>query len=196
MATTSGHRRRRRVSLLRSKPLGTIAVLALAMGVALVALFASVRPPSSGASAYAATGENRPVSQGLSIKDLGTLGRNRSYAYEINELGQVAGDSETASGTEHAFLWQNGKMRDLGTLGTRVGAYSYANDINNHGQVVGNSHTASGRDRAFLWQNGRMRDLGTLGGNRSYAYEVNEHGQVAGGSDTASGREHAVLWSK
>jgi probable HAF family extracellular repeat protein len=84
------------------------------MGVALVALLASLSLLSPKTSAYAATSEDRPVSQGLSIKDLGTLrGGGYSWGAQINELGQVVGTSEAASGTEHAFLWQNGKMRDL-----------------------------------------------------------------------------------
>jgi len=107
MKTTSRHRSRR-VSLIRSKPFVMIVVLALAMGVALVAFLASVSfSPTT--SAYAATSsENRLVSQQLSITDLGTLGGGYSYdsyAYRINDLGQVVGDSTTASGRDHAVLW-------------------------------------------------------------------------------------------
>src|SRR3954452_12835790 len=106
MATTSGHRSRR-FSLISSEPLGRmIVVLSLAMGVALVALLASVSfSPTT--SAYAATSsENRLVSQQLSITDLGTLGRRYSIASGINDLGQVVGESSTASGRIDAFLWQ------------------------------------------------------------------------------------------
>jgi probable HAF family extracellular repeat protein len=48
----------------------------------------------------------------------------------------------------HAFLWENGAMTDLGTLG---GNYSVAVVINERGQVVGYSLTASGEEHAFLW---------------------------------------------
>jgi probable HAF family extracellular repeat protein len=104
MATTSGHRSRR-FSLISSEPLGRmIVVLSLAMGVALVAFLASVSL-SPTTSAYAATSENQLGSQQLSITDLGTLGGSYSYAYGINDLGQVVGYSRTASGRDHAVLW-------------------------------------------------------------------------------------------
>ena len=62
----------------------------------------------------------------------------------------------------HGFVWQDGKMTDLGTLGGRS---SRPRAINERGQVVGESVTASGETHPFLWQNGKMTDLGTLGGS-------------------------------
>jgi probable HAF family extracellular repeat protein len=95
----------------------------------------------------------------------------------------------------HAFLWQNGKMRDLGTLPGE--SQSRAEDINNRGQVV----CWSGG--AFLWQNGKMRDLGALSGvDESAALGINSLGQVVGyarpsdydpDGDVFS---NAVIWSK
>ena len=38
--------------------------------------------------------------------------------------------------TRHAFLWQNGKMTDLGTPGGKS-TNCHANAINSNGQVVG-----------------------------------------------------------
>ena len=35
----------------------------------------------------------------------------------LNNSGQVAGTSETADEQKHAFLWEDGSMVDLGTLG-------------------------------------------------------------------------------
>ena len=56
-------------------------------------------------------------------RDLGTLGGLGSRALAINGSGQIVGTSVTASGQTHAFLWQEGAMIDLGTLG---GKYSEA----------------------------------------------------------------------
>lgn len=146
------------------------------------------------------------------VTTLGTLSHvpagNRSGAEAINDRGQIVGGSTINRRVgvyflQHAFLWQSGKMRDLGALpGDR---WSQATGINNKGQVVGLSRKVTteedvrepGRERAFVWGKGGMTDLKTLGGLRSFAAGINNRGQIVGkstlrpGSDT----EHACLWS-
>src|SRR5438552_16214875 len=55
------------------------------------------------------------------VTDLGTLGGTYSYAYGINNAGQVAGGSATPTQSggvfQTAFLWSGGHMINLGTLG-------------------------------------------------------------------------------
>ena len=144
------------------------------------------------------------------ICDLGTLGGEFSEAVAINDDGQIVGSADTERSKQgrriaHAFLWEKGKMRDLGTLpGFESGSQAVA--INDRGQVVGSSLSGAsdkhGRSiwHAFLWQKGTMRDLGTLGGPSSSAYAINERGQVVGAADTKviarSGHHvtHAFLW--
>src|SRR5512135_2618138 len=101
------------------------------------------------------------------MTDLGTLGGAvGSWASGINDCGQVIGQSYTAAGELHAFLYSAGAMTDLGTLG---GTASYATAINNRGQIIGHSPTITGATHAFLYSAGAMTDLGTLGGTASYA---------------------------
>jgi probable HAF family extracellular repeat protein len=103
----------------------------------------------------------------------------------INDSGQIAGTS-----ANHAFLWENGVMTDLGTLG---GNLSAANAINDRGQVAGESNTASGEMHAFLWEHGVMTDLGTAG-ETSSAHGINNRGEIVGATFGKNVRGGAVLW--
>jgi len=126
------------------------------------------------------------------VTNLGTLGGSQSWAYALNNHGQVVGYASTVTGYEHAFLWQNGGMTDMGTLG---GSTSRTNSINNSGQVVGYSQNTQGNTLGFIWQNGGMLGLGTLGGIQSYANAVNDSGQVIGYAyDQTNQYQRACLW--
>ena len=142
------------------------------------------------------------------MRDLGTLGTGTdafpgpSCANERN--GQVTGfsfiDSTPNPGTgvptEHAFLWENGKMTDLGTLGGTLVGFDAAQCVNNRGQVAGVS-TLSGDQiiHPFLWDHGVLTDLGTLGGDFTITTWLNNGGEVVGGTTLAGEAEfHATLW--
>jgi probable HAF family extracellular repeat protein len=99
---------------------------------------------------------------GGSPRVLGTLGGSRAIAYEINETGQVVGQSFLPGGTVvHIFLWQEGVcMKDLGSLlpdDTGVGVQS----INNRGEVVGWSCGPSEPIGCgpFYWRNGMKQPI-------------------------------------
>ncbi len=96
-------------------------------------------------------------------------------AVAVNDSGEIAGDRNVSGGASHAFLYSNGAMQDLGTLG---GASSGAYGINNSGQVVGEAGTAPGSNAsdAFLYSNGTMTALDNSG--HSSANAINNEGQV------------------
>jgi len=145
--------------------------------------------------------------------DLGLLlgGGLGSVSGDVNDRGQVVGsalntvpDRCNISGLPtqlRAFLWQNGLMQDLGTLG---GPDASAFFINDRGQITGISHTelidpANGcpHTHPFFWQNGTMIDIGTLGGSEAQPQSLNQLGQVVGISLVAGDQAlHPFLWSK
>ena len=119
------------------------------------------------------------------VTDLGTLGGETARAADINDQGQIVGNSATADSELHAFLWQAGVMSDLQVPGLK----STGIDINEAGTVLG-----SAGGSPFLWEGGTITFLPTLDGAAAGARQLNEAGQAVGSSRTGTGYTHAVLW--
>lgn len=136
--------------------------------------------------------------------DLGTLGGPDSWGASVNERGQVAGWALVDSTVQHPFLWESGRMIDLGTLGGTsavVGSLAASGagaSLNNRGQVIGTSNLAGDLiHHPFLWDGGALRDMGTLGGDNGEAYWINDTGEVVGRADLLGSQvHHAFLWKK
>ena len=133
------------------------------------------------------------------MRDLGALaGFPDTIASAISEDLTIVGSSGTSaqgvltaiSGTSHAWVWQSGKMHDLGTL--QPGESSYANGINDADVIVG----CSG-DRAVRWTNKQIVDLNTLidpssGWTLTCANAINRNGWIAG-DGVYHGQQRAFL---
>jgi probable HAF family extracellular repeat protein len=174
--------------------------------------------PLTGFPAYHATIWRHGV-----LSDLGTFGGSDSQAVDVNNLGQVVGVAgnaipdeyagglgpcitwfgcNTVATQQRAFLWEGGKLQDLGTLG---GNDAIAYLVNQQGQVVGVSYTNTTANETtglptqdpFFWQHGKMTDLGSLGGAYGSARWLNDWGQVVGYSDLNGDQSvHGFFWER
>ena len=197
---------------------------------------------ASGEASLADGNWHATLYQGRFKTDLGTLGGLNSAAFgSPNAIGQVVGAAETShsdpngedfcgfyasgapwSGTTcRGFLWEDGWMIPLSTLGGHNGA---ASAINNQGEVAGNAETARTdstcppydptlgqyqvlQDKPVVWENGLIQELPTYPGDPDgFAIAINDHGQVAGASGVCStfnlinglylSPVHALLWDQ
>lgn len=108
------------------------------------------------------------------ITDLGVLVEGKtSCARCINNNGQIAGYAISSDYRQHACLWSNGDITDLGT----PGCTSAALDINDNGQMVGYLRWLN--FNACSWQNGTTTQIGNFS-SLSIAYGINNSGQIVG----------------
>jgi len=168
------------------------------------------------------------------IQDLGVLpeGGYESGSVVVNSSGEVTGWAfntvpdpfslasvsfvfypyEAPGGFQtRAFLYRDGSMKDLGTLG---GPDAFPMGMNELGQVFGISYTSPNANSGngcdpgvppnvptqdpFFWDKDTgMIDLGTLGGTCGYAQAINNNGIVVGQSNLAGDQaSHAFVWSR
>jgi probable HAF family extracellular repeat protein len=147
------------------------------------------------------------------VRDLGNLGGKKTaytspsaWATDLNLNGQVVGTSRAAKGTPHppyhAFLWEKGKMTDLGVPKGDMGSEAWG--INERGQVLGRSYDKNGKYHLFVWDKGRITPLRGLGGTTATfgapqegrGNAINDRGQIIVNAATyeSGSIERALVW--
>ena len=135
------------------------------------------------------------------VQDLGLVGANFNQPgqpFVISNTGWVAGGAGVGA-AEHAALWHEGSMTDIGNPG--LGGNSIAFGVDEFGHAVGEAediatnlstkedfcgfqfmgYTSSPTPCVpFIWNEGKMVRLRTLGGVNGVANQINSYGVVAG----------------
>jgi probable HAF family extracellular repeat protein len=181
----------------------------------------TVNPPENSTSTTVARGRAVISIYGFNI-DLGTLGKPDGNSWinwgGINDRGEAVGMSETADpdpnredicgfGTHLTcvpFLWRDGHMSALPTLGGNNGQ---ASAINNRGEVVGYAEdgavdstcpagTTNNRiTLPALWERGSAEALPLVGNDPDgVAFGINDRGQAVGYSGNCTTATHAAMW--
>jgi probable HAF family extracellular repeat protein len=110
------------------------------------------------------------------ITDLGVLpgeGGIFTVPTAINNAGEVVGNGDNRESMERAWVFRNGNMTDLGTLG---GPQASATAINASGEIIGFAQTATDADHGFLDRGGKMTDLG----NNLLPNAISNNGVIVG----------------
>ncbi|MHB1001423.1 MAG: hypothetical protein ACYC27_19460 [Armatimonadota bacterium] len=155
-------------------------------------------------------GQHAFVWESGSMTDLGSI-NGSSWGFDINDLGQVAGQSQILkngnSGPLHAALWDDGEIVDLGALFETPDEWSLALAINNHCEIVG----ISAIDRipmkdppgsyssvfcGFYWEDDQLYDLNDLIDHPEKWFiktpsDINDNGVIVG---VGKYTENGVVW--
>jgi hypothetical protein len=124
---------------------------------------------------------------------LDVLGAKATYAYGLNDQGQVVGIWLDSEDLAHGFLYDKGAYRPLEVLGAR-GTWAFG--INNAGDIVG-AYMDSASVHGFRYdgQTYHLLDIpGVPAGNFQGAYGINNAGLIAGSYRTDS--FHSFLYDK
>ncbi|MGB8470823.1 MAG: hypothetical protein WCD71_11740, partial [Candidatus Sulfotelmatobacter sp.] len=102
-------------------------------------LFAALALPLT----IAAQDTQQPTLKQYTVTDLGTLpGGNFSQPFFMNRYGLISGSSSLADGSQHATLWLDGLMGDIGAPGLG-GPNSIAFGDNERFQSAGEAETST-----------------------------------------------------
>ena len=133
------------------------------------------------------------------LTDLGPAGNPFSQASYVTNRGVVTGVYTAPDGTQHAAVWQGGRIFDIAKPGLG-GPNSLAGGLNDLGQIViqGESSAKDPNNENFcgygdglaclpyVWQFGTITPLPTLGGNNGSWAQINNRGEVAGFAENST----------
>jgi len=160
---------------------------------------------------------NANASDRYTLVDLGTLGGSFSSPSDINNSRQIVGSSsrndklecagfEDDVVCEYAFLWQNGKLTDLGHLNPSATS-TQPNSINDNGVIAGTEKTLATfpdagsalQSRPFIYRRGVFSSLPLLWKDITadgLANSINGAGAITGFSRDKSGQQVLVKWTR
>ena len=136
----------------------------------------------------------------LDNPNAGTGISSETYAYDINNKGQIVGGFTTGSNEHHGFIYSSGAYTSVDVPNAKFGTSVHG--INDSGQMTGlYVDDISTRVHSFLYDRNTFvtldhpdaADIGFTAGTQ--AYGINNYGQVVGVYNDSSGVGHGFLYS-
>ena len=135
------------------------------------------------------------------MQDIGSLGGTCTLAYDLNNRGQVVGESsQLGDPTNLAFVWD--RAAGINPLPTGANLYGAALAINDAGAIAGYGDAPDGQTDAILWRRTGGKWQATYLGNLHSGYcalglSINSSGQVVGNSGpNGCSTTLAFLWEE
>lgn len=113
-------------------------------------------------------------------REIEGLAGTSAWAWDINDQGDIVGETGEHRGPRRGFVLASGKVTRVGTLGGESSAV-YA--LNNRGDFAGSSSIAGeAATHGFVSLAGAVWIIHPLGGTACYPKDINERGDVVGES--------------
>lgn len=136
-------------------------------------------------------GGNGSKSYSFSYTTIDYPGAYATYAYGINNAGQIVGQYTDLQSIPHGYLDTAGSFTTIDFPGA---ADTEAFGINNAGSVVGLYYDQTGRYHGFLYQAGSYTSLDYPNASNTWAFGINDDNQVSGYYHDAAGNEHGFQY--
>jgi len=132
-----------------------------------------------------------------------TVGTNGTYAFGINDSGEVVGYFETytvGAGTHlNGYVYRDGVYK---TISDPLGIATFALGINNKGDVVGDYQFLAGQpgnyhggEEGFIYSKGKYTTISDPSGTVTAATGINDKGDIVGLYEDSNGGVHGFLYS-
>jgi hypothetical protein len=118
----------------------------------------------------------------------------QQQAYNVNDLGQIVGSYEDASGSFHGYELSGGKFTEINVPFTGA-SDTFIQSINDSGEIIGGYTAENGDGPSFTLIGGTYTSFEYPGSTYTEANDVNDNGDIVGEYYDASGGIHGFLLS-
>jgi probable HAF family extracellular repeat protein len=115
-----------------------------------------------------------------------------TFAFAINNAGQLAGTYLDSLGNQHAFISTGANYQNIDPPVDPSQLFATATSINNHGQVLVNNLNLDLTNSNFLYANGQFSPLSAIPAS-GYASGINDAGKIPGTTTDSSNVPHGFL---